>query len=157
MQPNKDRDAGNYVGQWVERQSERTFQRQRAQVDTAKLLVTFSTAVAATLVAATLQIGSPSNWDTGAAALLGVSAVLALSVLSRDRLTEVDSREIQYRQISRGWGVEKTMEEIRVAVLTNSECNEEIVRSARTLMWIQFASAAVCGCLAIVGLFSGRT
>lgn len=144
-----------YVDQWVERHADIIFQRQRAQIDTAKLLVTFSTAVAATLVAATLQIGKPTNWDKAAAAMLGVSALLALAVLSKDRFTEVDAVELRCRQIERGWGPEKTIKKIREATLTSSAINEDVVITTQNLMWVQLAAAALCGLFAIVAFFVG--
>jgi hypothetical protein len=49
---------------WLGSQADRDLARQRAQVDTAKLLATFSAAVAVTLVATALQVGqSVSSWD----------------------------------------------------------------------------------------------
>jgi hypothetical protein len=49
--------------------------------DTAKLVATFATGVAAALVAAALQTGSPSNTDRAGAWLLAASGALVLLVV----------------------------------------------------------------------------
>ena len=53
----------------------------RQSVHNAKLVVTFSAAIAATFVATTLQVGDPNSWEKWAAALMGLTLVLTLCVV----------------------------------------------------------------------------
>lgn len=54
----------------------------RQSVHNAKLVVTFSAAIAATFVASTLQTGEPNSWEKWAAGLMGVTLILTLFVVA---------------------------------------------------------------------------
>ena len=49
------------ISEWLEGQAGRRFEQQRATIDNSKLMATFIAAVAATLVATTLQVGK-AGW-----------------------------------------------------------------------------------------------
>jgi hypothetical protein len=141
------------LAEWLDSQSDRTGARQRAQVDTGKLIATFSAAIVATLTATALQVGSPSTWDRIAAALLGLSFVIALVVIMLDRLAEADQSTIIQVARAQQWPDAQLLTELRVAALTADIANEGVVRSVRLAVAVQVTTSLFGGAAAVVSLW----
>jgi hypothetical protein len=95
--------AGN-LHDWLQRNSDRVLTQQRAQTDTAKLLVTFTLATTATVVATALQVGqSPSALDYIASGVLLVGFLLTICVILLDRIAEPNRNYAQDKATRRGW------------------------------------------------------
>jgi hypothetical protein len=111
-------------GEWIERQADRSFARQRAQVDTAKLLATFAAGVAAALVATALQVGRPSYLDKVSLWLFAACSFAVIMVVLCDRLTEADHTQTCVVAATNGWDDNRLVGELRIlhvaAVRNNS-------------------------------------
>jgi hypothetical protein len=138
--------------EWLDSQTDRTSSRQRAQVDTSKLVATFSAGIVATIVATALQVGDPTAWDRVAAGLLALSFAVALAVILLDRLTVADQAAILQSAQIRGWSEAQIINELRVASLTASLANEAVVRSVRLAVAVQVTVSLCCGASAIISL-----
>lgn len=140
------------LSEWLDGQADRTSARQRAQVDTGKLVATFSAAIVATIVATALQVGHPSTWDRVAAVLLALSFAVALVVILLDRLTEADQSAIVQIARTQNWPDAKTLTELRVATLTENIANEGVVRSVRLAVAVQVTTSLFGGAAGIISL-----
>jgi hypothetical protein len=138
--------------EWLDGHADRTFARQRAQVDTGKLVATFSSAVVATVVATALQVGSPSGWDKVAVALLALSFGAALIVILLDRLTEANESAIVQVARIQSWPDARLLQELRIGTLTAGIANEGVVRSVRVAVVAQVTTSLFGGAAAIVSL-----
>jgi uncharacterized membrane protein YeaQ/YmgE (transglycosylase-associated protein family) len=137
---------------WLESQADRAFARQRAQVDTAKLLGTFAAGIAATLVATALQVGTPERLDRIAAYILVGAVVGAICVILLDRITEADHAKILELSQLKKWDEDKLMEELRVATIKAVHNNGSVVNSIRWTLSLQVASSAAAGVTATLSL-----
>lgn len=139
-------------GDWLERNADRTFARQRTQVETSKLIATFAAGTAAALVAASLQSAPVTlgDWIASFALLAAVAGVLV--VIALDRLTEADHGEVLARRQLREWSDEQLVVELRVALMTAVINNNAVVTVVRCATMVQVAIAAIGGVAASVSL-----
>ncbi|WP_405101502.1 hypothetical protein [Micromonospora sp. NBC_01412] len=144
----------NPIPEWLEHQADRTCARQRAQVETGKLIVTFSAAVAATIVATALQVGKISAWDRIAAVLLGATFLVAIVAILFDRLSEVDHLTIMQIGQIHGWPATKLLGELRAASVTAAFANEDVVRAMRVAVMVQVAVSFTTGAAAVISLLA---
>ena len=120
--------------EWLEAQADRVTARQRAQVDTAKLVATFAAGVAATLVATALQVGTPpTSHDLVATLGLGLVLFLTIAVVLADRITECDHEAVTNASLMHGWDQNRLIAELRTALLVAVTVNAGVVR------WVQWA------------------
>jgi hypothetical protein len=142
---------------WLETQSDRISSRQRAQADTAKLLATFASGVAATMVATALQVGAtPSGMDRRASIVLGIGLLLTVGVVFLDRLTEADHRVLLQRSVVYGWSEGRLLTEFRAATLAATDANESVLRMVWSALWLQLAASFIASGLAVGSLLSSR-
>ncbi|MFF5079198.1 hypothetical protein ACFY36_19240 [Actinoplanes sp. NPDC000266] len=140
--------------EWLEVQADRALARQRAQVDTAKLLATFAAGIAGALVATALQVGEPEGLDWAAAWLLLVTFVAVLGVIAVDRLAEADHDQILNVRAIRNWDQDKMLEELRVAALTAVYSNGGVVRMVRSVLALQLLLSVATGIVAATSLLT---
>ncbi|WP_329107782.1 hypothetical protein OG792_05050 [Micromonospora sp. NBC_01699] len=145
---------GQTPAEWLESQADRTFARQRAQVDTAKLLATFASATAATLVASALQVGKVNTLELLATIFLGVSFIAVILIILLDRITEADQARVLELSHLHGWDEHKLLTELRAATLKAANANVAVVRAVQWMLGIQIAFAATTGAVAAVSLLS---
>jgi hypothetical protein len=137
---------------WLESQADRTFARQRAQVDTAKLVATFAAAVAATLVATALQVGTePRKLDVAATVVLAAAFVAVIVVVLCDRIAEADQGLVLARSRIYRWTDSKLVEELRAANLTAVHINREVIRD---VLWALAVQVSLSVAASIVACFS---
>lgn len=135
---------------WESQYADRAASRQRSQADTAKLIVTFATGIAATLVATALQVAPKSDaWCAWSAVLLGVAAALALLTVGADRLTEVDYDQIYERSNAESWTDDKLVSTLRDEHLVAVENDLGQIRIMRLLTYLQLICAFLASVLAI--------
>lgn len=144
------------VDDWLEQHAQRAIARQRAQVDTAKLLTTFAAAVAATIVGTALQVGDlPTVLDYTATFALGAAFLLAVSVILLDRLTDVDYEHV----ITLAAVSDSTLHDVIMDLRRAGLAAERFNRSVVSLVWItsgvQVACAAISGAFAAASLLAG--
>jgi hypothetical protein len=140
--------------EWLEIQSDRALARQRAQVDTAKLLATFAAGIAGALVATALQVGRPNGLDWAASWLLLVTFVAVLAVIAVDRLAEADHDQILNMRMVRNWTQDQLLLELRAAALTAVYANNEVVRIVRTALAVQLLLSVTTGIVATTSLLT---
>jgi hypothetical protein len=140
------------VSEWLEQRAYRAFERQRAQVDTAKLIATFSAGISGTLVATALQVKEPTRLDTVAALLLACTVAASLVVIVLDRLTEADHGHVLELSEIHGWDEQKTRQELRVAILGTVRVNASVVNVVRWALGLQLLVAAGAAAVAVASL-----
>lgn len=138
--------------EWLDNHADRISVRQRAQVDTGKLVATFSAGIVATIVATALQVGQPSAWDRVAVALLAMSFGGALVVILLDRLSEADESAIVQAARIQGWTDARLLTELRVRTLTAGIANEGVVRSVRLAVVAQVTVSLFAGAAGTISL-----
>jgi hypothetical protein len=139
------------VDEWLESHADRVAALHASTADTAKLVATFTTGVAAALVAAALQTGATSTRDRTAAWLLAASAALVLMVVIVDRRVVADHREIIQRSRLLGWNDAQTLAVLRVEHLAAVYANESVVRR---VLWTLAVQVSVSGTAAAVAALS---
>ena len=117
------------LADWLQQNSDRVQVRQRAQVDTAKVLVGITLAVAATLVATALQVGDhPRGWDYTACYMLAASFIVTVAAVGLDRLKE-PNRHLAQDKAQRGkWADERLLEYLQGLALDTEDENHRVVR-----------------------------
>jgi hypothetical protein len=139
---------------WLENHADRTFARQRAQVDTAKLLATFAAGIAATLVATALQVGDPEQLDRISAWLLAVTFLAAIMVIMLDRIAEANQSQTLELSALGKWDDERLLFELRRATLKAVFSNHEVVRSVKIALAVQLVFSTATGVAAATSLLT---
>ncbi|RLK61152.1 hypothetical protein [Actinokineospora cianjurensis] len=140
------------ISGWLDQNMERVAVRQRSQADTAKLVVTFSTAVSATLVGTSLQVDIPNWWDTAASFLLAISCLLAIAVIFGDRLREPDPRDELVRAYSEQRDELVVLAELRRSAVEAAKINDRILQKMSYLVNLQISFAAFAAIFSLVAL-----
>ncbi len=138
--------------EWLEGQTDRILSRQRAQAETAKLLATFATAVAAGLVATALQVAPSTTADRRALVLLFASFLLALFVVFADRLAEADHNHVLTAAKLSGSDEATTLAELRTANLTAVNYNEGVISIMRVALIVQLLLSVLAAAAAAAPL-----
>jgi hypothetical protein len=139
---------------WQQRDLDRQVARQRNQVDTAKLLVTFSVGAAAAIAASALQVGRSRFWDVTSIALLGLAFVLALVVVVLDRTTAVDRDSLFAEARHRGWNDDTLLLELTMVESASAANNEHVAAAVKRVSLMQVVVAllaAVSGTISLLG------
>ena len=143
------------VQSWYGQQYDRVLGRQRAQADTAKLLVTFALAVAATLVATALQVTSSpvsSVLDVAAVLILALGFAMAVNVVFLDDLEEPDPTFAEQQAVAHGWtDIQKLAVLLLIAKQTEAR-NEISVAKIRAAVTHQLYTSIIAGGLAAISL-----
>ncbi len=140
------------VADWLEGQMERVLARQRTQVDTAKLIATFSTAVSASLVATGLQVAPATDADRNSLSLLLISFVLALAVAFADRIREVDHRLVLEEAAAEELSEQQKLVRLARASIIASRFNDRVVRLVRAILLLQLMTAAFAAAVSAIPL-----
>ncbi|MBQ1010830.1 hypothetical protein KBX53_07690 [Micromonospora sp. M51] len=138
--------------EWLEGQADRASARQRAQVDTAKLLATFAAGVAATLVATALQVGTPEKLDEIATWSLGACFFAVIWIILLDRIAVADHTRILELSHLHNWDDQRLMTELRTATIKAAHSNSEVVNCVRMALALQVALSATTGTIAVLSL-----
>lgn len=145
-------DLVGTVGDWLEQQADRISVRQRSQVETAKLLVTFATGIAATLVGTALQVDGRPWQEVVGVVLLAISTVGAVMVVLLDSMREADYsnvlRDAEIRELTPA----ERLKELRSIQIAAVDVNEKIVRRVRATSLLQVLVAAASGVFAVLGI-----
>jgi hypothetical protein len=92
------------VEEWRDQHAARELARQTSQLETAKLLVTFTAGISATLVATALQVGEHAiNADRWACAILAASFAFAVATIGLDRSKSPNHAKASLRREQNGW------------------------------------------------------
>lgn len=137
---------------WYRRNSERVLAHQRSQVDTAKILVTFTLAVAATLVATALQVGTPNRLDIWASAVLGLGFLVTIAVILLDRITEPDLSSVEKR--ARQWKLsdDQLLVLLQDLAFDTEEENDTVVSQVKAAGLVQVQLSIASAVLATLSL-----
>jgi hypothetical protein len=140
------------IDQWSDQHWDRSFARQTSQVETVKLLVTFSLGIAGTMVATALQVSPPNAWDLAALVLLAVAFLLTLVSIGLDRLKWPSRRAALDKQADEGWDEAELLVYLRGLMRDTEEENDRVVRHVRHAAEFQVLAAAVAAGLAVTSL-----
>ncbi|GIF45082.1 hypothetical protein Axi01nite_93930 [Actinoplanes xinjiangensis] len=138
--------------EWLESQADRTFARQRAEVDTAKLVATFSTGVTTTLVATSLQVGEPNGWDLTGVILLAAAVLAVFYLILLDRITESDQNQLLEISKLNGWTDAQLVNELRTSMLKATYVNTGVVTNVRRALVGQVFLSLMAGIFACISL-----
>lgn len=141
------------IEEWSDQHWDRSFARQTSQVETVKLLVTFSLGIAAALVATALQVTPQNGWDTAAVVLLSTAFTATLITIGLDRLKWPSRQQAMNKQTDEGWADLQLLTYVRGLMRDAHDENERVVRYMRNAATLQVLAAAVAGGLAVTSLY----
>ena len=145
------------VDGWQTQQYERVLGRQRAQADTAKLLVTFVLAVAATLTATALQVSSSiagNVLDAIAVLAFTFAFAWAIYVVVLDDLQEPDLRFVDIQTALRGLNYQGKLAMILSIAKSTESRNERILGNIRAQVGRQLLLSVLTSILAVSSLLT---
>jgi hypothetical protein len=119
------------LDEWYIRQSERVLTRQTSQVETVKLVVTFSLAIATTLVATGLQVDPVTGADIAACGLLAASFLGTVWAIGLDNLQEPDASRAEALRMQHGLTDDQFLATLRYVSMAAEDFNEHVVRRVR--------------------------
>lgn len=138
--------------EWVDAQGSTRLAAQVRTADTAKLITTFASGVAATLTGTALQVLTGGVVLRLAVIAMACSLVLVLAVFATDRLRQPDIEAVLVESQTRGLDAQETVNELRVSQLASLRFNENTLRYMRYLVPLQIlVSLLSCG-LALAAL-----
>lgn len=136
-----------------EQQHGRVLDRQRAQVETAKLVTTFATAIAATVLASALQVlrGTPeTKWSSG---FLAACFLVTILVMVADRISEPDLDPSVIKLFATH---DAFREYVEAKALKAEYFNASVLDQIRMLVGLQLALAGISGAIAACSLLAGN-
>ncbi len=142
------------VADWYERDLDRQSARQRNQVETAKLLATFSVSAAAAVTAAALQEARSRSWDVVCIVLLAVAFVLVLVVVTVDRMVAVDRDSLFVEARHRGWSDEQLFLELNIALTAAVRNNEYVATAVKRATFAQVMVAFLAAASGTISLLN---
>jgi hypothetical protein len=140
------------IPEWLEGQAARMLDRQRATVESSKLMATFIAAVAATIVATALQVGRPGWLDFLATAGLVWCLIATWRVIEADRLTVADHHTILTSGAAAGLSQDDMLRDLRAETIAAVDDNEIVVKYVRSALWRVLLAAALASALALISL-----
>lgn len=144
---------------WIDVGVGRALDRQRAESDSLKLLVTFVLAAATAMVGTSYQV----RWSSGGIQLLDKLSMIAASlallgvilVFILDSVDEVDVPEVLAQSKVAGETQAQLLARLRLAAITRRNDNEDVLLWMRRAVLAQGSLAAVSFGLAVVSLLRG--
>jgi hypothetical protein len=144
--------ADERISAWLEGQAARLLDRQRAEVDNSKLVATFVTAIAATIVATALQVDPVSVLDLLASIGLVWCTIATWKVIQADRISVPDHLKLMTLGQAEGEDSDGMLRKLRQGTLASVDDNETVVEQVRTALRRVLVAAAVGSGLALVSL-----
>lgn len=140
------------VAEWVDAERGQLFASQRARIETAKLLATFSAGLGAAVVATALQVGEPNLLDVVAVVFLSLSFVGAVAAILLDRTKDVDVDAIVRDAHLGGWTDSQLIFALRQHSYAALMYNKSVVDSTRLSAIYATSVASAAGVLATLSL-----
>jgi len=137
---------------WLEANADRSLARQRAKVDTAKLVVTFAAGVSATMVATGLQVGPITLFDRLGASMLGACILATILTAVMDRLAEPDTSKVLELSVVHGWTDSRLTNELRAQLMGVVKNNSGVVSYVMCSAVLAIATALAAGMLPTLSL-----
>ena len=137
---------------WLEQHAERVTAKQRSQVDTSKLLVSITLAVAATMVATALQV-DPVKWsDYVACAVLALSFGASVTVVMLDVVKEPNRHLARDHANAGKWSPEAELLILRKMALDSEVETRRGIRIVQRVTELQVLLSATASLFAAVSL-----
>jgi hypothetical protein len=146
--------AEQQIREWKQRQDDQAIDRQRSQVETAKLLATFALAASATVVATALQVGNPNALDAWATYLLGVAFILAILVIFLDRRVEPNPDFVWMVLAIPSWTEVERIDKLEALSIAARRVGEVVVRRVRIVATMQVFVSTIAGAVAAASLLA---
>ena len=142
----------NAISDWLEQQADRAAQRQRSQVENAKLLATFASGLAAALTGVALQVEGFGRLELASVIFLGLAAISTVAVLLLDRMREVDQDVLLSQRVTMGWSDQELLRRLRTAQIQTVYVNEGVVEAVRRVALGALLVAVTSAVLATLSL-----
>ncbi len=121
-------------------------------METAKLLSTFATGLAAALTGVALQVDGSDGRETASIYAMAVAAVATVLAIALDRLREVDHEVLFIKRQTLKWHDDELLRNLRTAHIEVLAQNEGIVIAVRFAATFALIAALVSGALATASL-----
>lgn len=141
---------------FLDQHLERMLASQQNEADNVSLMVTFFSAVAATLVGTALQVQKDFRLTLISSIVLGLSLLAVLVVVFVRRSVRPDEKQLFAESQVRGWDQEKLEQEFLAMWLVTAERNGTILKAAQNLAIFQVATSIIASLLAVLAIFSGQ-
>jgi hypothetical protein len=143
---------GEALEAWLENHASREDAHSHQGLQTAKLVTTFSAAIAATFVATSLAEGpAPTCWDKGAVFAMGLSVLGVLVIVFHTRKAP-DMTSILREAARDKWSEDRKIKELRGAVELAAEHNKTQTDRVHWIMLAQVVASLAASILAIVSV-----
>jgi hypothetical protein len=143
---------GEALEAWLENHARCEDAHSHRELQTAKLVTTFSAAIAATFVATSLAEGpAPSCWDQWAVVAMALSVLGVLVIVFRARKAP-DVKSILYTPPVEGRSDDQTIAELRREVRDAAEDNKIQADRVHWIMFVQVVASMAACVLAVVSL-----
>ena len=127
------------LDEWSDQYWDRAFARHTAQVETVKLVVTFSLAVAAALVGSALEVPPTKGQDRWASFFLATAFIATLASIFLDRLKWPKRNELLDLQRDMAWSDPETLTFLQLLNRYAEQGNRSVVRLVRGIALLQLA------------------
>ena len=138
--------------EWVDPQADRVLDRQRGQVDSAKVVAVFAAGTAGAIVASALQTGTPNDLDRNSVIALAGAAILTLIVVFLDRVREADHEWLSTQASVFVWTPDQFVIALQAHTLSAITDNEKVVSLVRHALLVQILVASAAGLFATLSL-----
>lgn len=139
------------VEQWFDVHTDRVLNRQTSQLETIKLLVTFSLGIAAALVATALQVDPLREVDYAACWVLAVAFLLTIAVILNDTSITMDEQDAR-ETIGPLWSDARKLRLVRRRTRRAVRFNERVVSRSKIWTAVQLTVSLSAAVLAAVSL-----
>lgn len=150
------RALSDQLDQWFDNHTDRELNRQTSQLETIKLLATFSLAISATLVATSLQVDPIRGLDYIASCLLGAAFLLTIAVILADRSKTMDRKAAQ-DGFGPTWSASRKLRRVRYLTKQSVQFNEVVVVRSKIWTGVQMVASLASGAIATVSLLLPTT
>ena len=147
-------DAASLL-EWIERHGDRITAEQQLARNSSLVIVTFSEAFAATLVATALQVDKVHWLVVASCVALGVGFGILLSTVFLERTAIADEAQILGTAKVEGWSASRTLRELRTVALTSVEHNKSVVAAMRRAVLAQVLVCIAASALAVLSVLLG--
>jgi hypothetical protein len=144
--------VGEALEAWLENHASREDAHSHQGLQTAKLVTTFSAAIAATFVATSLAEGpAPTCWDEGAVFAMGLSVLGVLVIVVHARRAP-DMASILREAARDEWSEDRIIKELRGGVELAAEHNKAQTDRVHWIMLAQVVASLAACVLAVVSV-----
>lgn len=141
---------------WLLQNADQLLARQRSQIDSAKLIVSITIGVSATLVGTALQVSQSTIPGFVSVAVLFVMLATSVVVVLLDRMLEPNRLHVEEVGRNRRWDDARKALYMRCVVREAEKPNIRQVRLVQLAAGVHVALSLFCSYMAILSLLGGQ-